>query len=328
MMAKIMYPLTSEEFNERFMVMVNVFYEIVSRFIKAIAGLFGYPKNPGMPVFFDRTQFDPSLRLPLHKTEWPPIQKPETWFELIFGTIPKMEVIPRHTYESKNEGFYNFYVENYRNTFLLPDKVSEFIQIKLNICLDIGILEAAREGLFLIVLIFTQLLLLRIALTWFLAINPYVFPWYFLGAIVDWAEEFFHGMVPVLLGMNVTVSLFLVSLGAIADALNHLVFTMPFLPSEGEKMKFLINEQVKDVLVFHYLPVLWYRYPIPNEIREFWYKKRPDILEYMEKAYKDLDIQFLPDNIINDLDHQELAVKLSSIYDFLITQDTIPIDFS
>jgi hypothetical protein len=37
---------------------------------------------------------------------------------------------------------------------------------------------------------------------------------------------------------------------------------------------------------------------IPNDIREFWYKERPDILDYMQKAYKDLDIQFLPDNII------------------------------
>jgi len=73
---------------------------------------------------------------------------------------------------------------------------------------------------------------------------------------------------------------------------------MPFLPSEGEETKLLINQQMKDVLVFHYLPVLWYRYTIPNEIREFWYKERPDILNYMQKAYKDLDIQFLPDNIV------------------------------
>ena len=41
---------------------------------------------------------------------------------------------------------------------------------------------------------------------------------------------------------------------------------------------------MKDVLVFHYLPILWYRYPIPNDIREFWYNERPDILYYMQKA--------------------------------------------
>ena len=58
---------------------------------------------------------------------------------------------------------------------------------------------------------------------------------------------------------------------------------------------------MKDVLVFHYLPISWYRHPIPNDIREFWYTERPDILDYMQKAYKDLDIQFLPDKIIQQL---------------------------
>jgi hypothetical protein len=70
---------------------------------------------------------------------------------------------------------------------------------------------------------------------------------------------------------------------------------------------------MKDVLVFHYLPILWYRYPIPNDIREFWYKERPDILDYMQKAYKDLDIQFLPDNIIQELNQQKFQRYLQSI---------------
>jgi hypothetical protein len=70
---------------------------------------------------------------------------------------------------------------------------------------------------------------------------------------------------------------------------------------------------MKDVLVFHYLPVLWYRYTIPNDIREFWYKERSDILNYMQKAYKDLDIQFLPENIIQQLNQQKLTAGLTSI---------------
>jgi hypothetical protein len=94
---------------------------------------------------------------------------------------------------------------------------------------------------------------------------------------------------------------------------------MPFLPSEGEETKLLINQQMKDVLVFHYLPILWYRYPIPNDIREFWYKERPDILNYMQKAYKDLDIQFLPDNIIQQLNQQKLT--LFPIRDMILSQN-------
>ena len=88
---------------------------------------------------------------------------------------------------------------------------------------------------------------------------------------------------------------------------------MPFLPSEGEETKLLINQQMKDVLVFHYLPVLWYRYPIPNDLREFWYKERPDILDYMQKAYKDLDIQFLPDQIVQELNQQKFTAALTSM---------------
>jgi hypothetical protein len=86
---------------------------------------------------------------------------------------------------------------------------------------------------------------------------------------------------------------------------------MPFLPSEGEESKLLINQQLKDVVIFHYLPVLWYRYPIPNEIRKFWYEERPDILDYMQKAYQDLNIQFLPDNIVEELNKQKYLTNLT-----------------
>jgi hypothetical protein len=43
---------------------------------------------------------------------------------------------------------------------------------------------------------------------------------------------------------------FLGIIGVIVDSLNHLVFTMPFLPSEAEETKLLINQEMKDVLVF------------------------------------------------------------------------------
>ena len=86
---------------------------------------------------------------------------------------------------------------------------------------------------------------------------------------------------------------------------------MPFLPSEAEETKLLINQQMKDVLVFHYLPILWYRHPIPNDVREFWYYQRPDILEYMQTAYKFLDIQLLPNAIIQELNkNPEFAINI------------------
>jgi uncharacterized protein YggT (Ycf19 family) len=240
---------------------------------------------------------------------------------MIFGPAPKVEAVPKYIYESKEEGFYNFYIENYKNIYFLPDWVSEFLQIRFNLCLDLTLLETIREVLFVGLLIYSQIVILRIALSWYISINPYTFPWCYLAAAVDWTEDVLQGIVPAILGVNITGSVFLGILGVIADSLNHLVFTMPFLPSEGEETKLLINQQLKDVLVFHYLPILWYRYPIPNDIREFWYTERPDILNYLQTAYKDFDIQFLPDKIMHELNRQNLKTELPQIHDSLITQN-------
>ena len=299
--------------DEKFIPVRTAFYEIVNSFFKGIARLFGYPTNKGMPTISDLPS--PSVlydSLPTHSTSWPPPQKPETWFEMIFGATPKVDALPRYIYESTEEGFYNFYIENYKNIYFLPDWLSEFIQVRLNICLDITLLETIREVLFVGLAVYAQIVFLRIAIGWFVYINPYTVPWCYIVSAVDWSEDILQGIVPSVLGVNITGSVFLGILGIFADSLNHLVFTMPFLPSEGEEAKLLINQQVKDVLIFHYLPILWYRYPIPNDIREYWYKERPDILDYLQKAYKDLDIQFLPDNLVSGLHHEKLTALLSN----------------
>ena len=295
--------------DNKFIPVRNAIYDGFATFFQKVAGLFGYPGNPGMPTVFNssgdvyvRSKFLDSL--PIHKTFWPPIQRPENWFEMIFGPTPKVDIVSKYIYENQEEGFYNFYIENYKNIYFLPDWLSELIQVKLNICLDLTLLETMREVLFVGLMVYSQIVVLRIALSWFIYINPYTFPWCYLAAAVDWTEDVLQGIVPAVLGVNLTGSVFLGILGIMADSLNHLVFTMPFLPSEGEETKVLIQEQMKDVLVFHYLPILWYRYPIPNDLREFWYNERPDILNYFQKAYKDVDIQFLPDSLINQLNGQ------------------------
>ena len=313
--------------DEKFIPVRTVFYGIVDGFFKKIAGLFGYPENPGMPTTYDlsnesyaRSRFLDNL--PSHQTSWPPVQRPETWFEMLFGPSPKVDSVPRYLYESKEEGFYNFYIENYKNIYFLPDWLSEFVQVRLNLCLDITFLETIREVLFVGLMVYSQIVILRIALSWFIYINPYTFPWCYLAAAVDWTEDVLQGIVPSILGVNITGSVFLGILGVVADSLNHLVFTMPFLPSEGEETKLLINQQMKDVLVFHYLPISWYRHPIPNDIREFWYNERPDILDYMQKAYKDLNIQFLPNRIIQELNQQKLKVDLPQLHNSFIAKSS------
>jgi hypothetical protein len=294
--------------DEKFVPVQNMWYDFVRKFVETIAKLFGYPNPPGMPYEFDGTdprssQFEWLVSLPRHKTFWPPLQRPTTLFEMVFGATPKPDIIPKYFYESKEEGFYNFYIENYRNIYFLPDWFSEFLQVKLQICLDLSVLETIRETLFLAFFVYAQIVILRITLSWLIYINPYRFPWSYLAGAVDWTEDAFLGLVPSILGVNFTGTIFLGVLGVFADALNHLVFTMPFLPSEAEQTKLLIHQQLKDVLVFHYLPILWYRHPIPNDLREFWYYQRPDILTYLQSMYQELNIQFLPDAILESL-HQ------------------------
>lgn len=308
-------------------------YETVNNIFKAAAGFFGYPKNPGMPTIYEmpskiyaRSEFLDNL--PMHQTSWPPPQRPETWFEMLFGPAPKVDVVPRYVYESKEEGFYNFYIENYKNIYFLPDALSEFIQVRLHICLDISLLETIREVLFVGLVIYSQIVVLRIALSWLIYINPYTFPWCYIAAAVDWTEDVFQGIVPAILGVNITGSIFLGMLGVVADSLNHLIFTMPFLPSEGEETKLLIDQEMKNVLVFHYLPASWYRYPIPNEIREYWYNQRPDILDYMQKSYRNLDVQFLPDSVVQELNYQASIVTqtnsiTSQISTGILSKETI-----
>ena len=64
-----------------------------------------------------------------------------------------------------------------------------------------------------------------------------------------------------------------------------------------------------------------YRHPIPNDLREFWYYQRPDILDYMQTAYKDLDIQFLPDSVIKHLvEKGDFISQVNLNYDSLSTE--------
>ena len=71
----------------------------------------------------------------------------------------------------------------------------------------------------------------------------------------------------------------------------------------------IIDDQVKDVILFRYLPSLWYTHPIPNNLREFWYTERLDIYNFMKKNYTHLDIPFLPDRILKDISQNPQLTK-------------------
>ena len=315
--------------DQKFLSIRTVWYQIVERFFQKTAQLLGYPQNPGMPTvlnlhdeLYNRAEF--LDKLPVHASNWGRQPQPTTWFEMIFGASPKVNSVLQIPFESEKDGFVSFYIQNYKNIYFLPDWFSEFLQVRLNLCSDITLLETIREVLFVGLVIYSQIVILRITLSWFIYINPYTFPWCYVAAAVDWTEDVLQGLVPSVLGVNITGTVFLGILGVMADSLNHLVFTMPYLPSEGIETKVQLNQYQgeTDVIMFRGFPNLWQRYPIPNEIREFWYHQRRDILDYyMQESFRTQGIQVLPDSLIQQLNQENLNANLTRISDALINKN-------
>ena len=291
-------------FNTQIKEVQKIAYQGFKIIFDSIAKFLGYPDVPGMPILpLDqeaRDQFIARELLPKHITSIPPnqYQEPETLTEAIFGTFPYTMPVDKHFYVNQAEGYYNFYVQNYRNTFFLPDIISSYIQMNFNITLDHSNLELGRDIFFYLILMYGLVVSLRTYLFWFILINPYTLPWSVLSELVDWIYDAFAGIIPSVAGLDLVPTFLMLVIGKIADLANHLIFTMPFLPSEGEKVKMIIDDEVEDVIQFHYLPFLWQRYPIPLNIREFWYSDRPDILNYMEKSYDNINFRPEPTNEI------------------------------
>lgn len=298
------------------------FFDKVQEWAIQFATKFGYPENKGMPLVPENVDsngdpywgfrvYDNDL-LSVRNVPFPPPPTAGNLTEVVFGAVPGVSTLDRHFYLNKTDGFYSFYIENYKNLFFLPNWFSEFLQVHLNFCIDITPLEVFREVLFLSIVGFGEIVSIRILLSWIISINPYTLPWNYFIALVDWTEESLIGLVPSILGVNLSGPILLTILGKGADSLNNLVFTMPYIPSEGEPTKAFINGEMRDVLAFKYLPILWYEHPIPNEIRQYWFTERPDILKYMLKAYKNFDIQFLPDEIVSDPNFKKYIFSLSN----------------
>ena len=214
-------------------------------------------------------------------------------------------------YKDSVEGYYNFIVTQ-KNPLFLPNWVSEIIQIFGNQHINTTNLRTLQEWTFGFLNKFRILCEIRAAMWWWLMFNPYQEPFNTLRVLTEWYLTAFTGTFPIILGIDIGPSISISLLGFILDGLNRLVFTMPYLPSEGEKFNItnlstldnpaLVNLigklGVEEVRLFRYLPSLWYKYPIPDNLREYWYDKKPEILQYFLKNYGNLGIDFLPARIL------------------------------
>ena len=310
---------------EQLLTLRESFFTLVAKLIQKIATTYGFPENPGMPLLpVDTYKWNiPTLtdNLPVRKVPFPPQLFPRNYVEVIFGRIPKPTVIPRIFYESKTEGYYSFYIENFKNLFFLPNELSEFLQVRCGFCLDLTFLEICHQTLFCMLVGYCYLISIRIFIAWMLTINPYTVPSIWVVSLIDWIEDATLGLIPTIGGVNLSTVLLSTIVGKFGDAVNHLVFTMPFLPSEGVLGRIMVDGEYKYVLKFRYLPILWYQYPIPNDIRYYWYTERLDILVYMQKAYEKLHIQFLPDEALTDLSSLGPGILWKSIEDLSTLSD-------
>lgn len=217
-------------------------------------------------------------------------------------------------YKDNVEGYYNFIIAR-KDAIFLPNWLSEIVQIYGKQDINTTTPREIQAWTFGIVNKFRILCEMRAGLWWWLMFNPYQQPFNTLRVITEWYLTGFTGVFPVILGIDMGPALALGLLGFSLDWLNRLVFTMPYLPSEGEKFSIanldlldvdnpalaeLIRKIGDDVVVFRYLPYLWYKNPIPDDLREYWYNKKPEILRYFVENYGDLGIDFFSkSNITN-----------------------------
>ena len=226
-------------------------------------------------------------------------------------------------YKDNIEGYYNFFITQ-KNAVFLPNWLSEIIQIFGNQHINFTTLRIIQECSFGFLNKFRILCEIRAGLWWWLMFNPYQQPFNTLRILTEWYLTALTGIFPIIIGIDIGPTVAITALGVLLDLLNRLVFTMPYLPSEAEKFSIANLEQLdnpaladlmtkigEDVIVFRYLPSLWYKYPIPDDLRQYWYNKKPEILEYFLKNYGNLGIDFLPDGILqaeyeNRIDHTNI----------------------
>ena len=244
-------------------------------------------------------------------------------------------------YQDNIEGYYNFFIVQ-KNAIFLPNWLSEIIQIFANQNVDTTLLSTIQEWTFGILNKFRILCEIRAALWWWLMFNPYQQPFNTLRILTEWYLTSLTGIFPIIMGIDIGPTIAITALGVLLDLLNRLVFTMPYLPSEGEKFTIndlaqldnpaladLVSKIGEDVTVFRYLPSLWYKYQIPDDLREYWYIKKPEILQYFLKNYENLGIDFLPNQILQSEyeNHFEYSTILTSLIEH-VAEVSIKIPFS
>ena len=213
------------------------------------------------------------------------------------------------------------------NLTFLPDFISEIIQLYggINVTDDTIILSFIQRWIYDFITLFITLCSVRLTISMWLIINPYTFPWFLLVTATEWFTESLSGLFPAFFGIEITATALLTLLASAGDFIKNLVFTMPYLPSEA------VAETIGSHEIYRFggIPRLWYEFGIPDQLREEWYKQRPDIIENLLKYYGNVGVDFVPSRILEEFYKSQInpANLTSSVIDF-VSSNSISYDLT
>ena len=247
------------------------------------------------------------------------VSKVTTWYEIIFR--PKDPVIhhPLFFYEKDADAFICFLV-NQQATFL-PDWLSKTLQLYGNIYVaeDTLNLCSYQELMYELLLIFMRLCQFRMFMTMWLIFNPYAQPWILITTATDWFLEILSGSIPSLMGIEFTGSIMLNILSQFIQYIRNLVFTMPYLPSEGVKETIGFYEMYR----FNGFPRIWYENGIPDQLREKWYLEQPEVIKHFLTYYSSIGQDILPSRLLEQ--YYNNYIKQAAITTSLLNFDSVSV---
>jgi hypothetical protein len=281
-----------------------------------------------MEGFIQELPFDVPLEKALNEgmaylfTEIPRVTN---WMEIIFTPARQFYNHQVFIISEGKDSFIGFIVSQ-RATFL-PDFISEIIQIYggINVTDDTIILSFIQRWIYDFITLFITLCSVRLTISMWLIINPYTFPWFLLVTATEWFTESLSGLFPAFFGIEITATALLTLLASAGDFIKNLVFTMPYLPSEA------VAETIGSHEIYRFggIPRLWYEFGIPDQLREEWYKQRPDIIENLLKYYGNVGVDFVPSRILEEFYKSQInpANLTSSVIDF-VSSNSISYDLT
>nr|BBC77633.1 hypothetical protein Ycf89 [Nitzschia sp. NIES-3576]BBC77660.1 hypothetical protein Ycf89 [Nitzschia sp. NIES-3576] len=265
---------------------------IIHKIFRIFSYFLGHPFNKGIKITHTFSDFSK----PEHITLWPGIQPALKWTEIFFTPVPKMNLIKKYNQKKFYTSFFTF---DYSNINFLPNLISKTFYTHFKIYNEIDSLRKLRKNLFLWPMTYAHMLDIRATSSWFARFNPFDFPWNYFCILIDPFENYITRFLPVeLFQVSIEMPFLLLVFGFLADQANHLVYTLPYISSEIKPSGIFIRRKLKKVLMFSTIPILWCKFRIPNDIREFWYSKHFNIIQFLILIKKDLNIDILPDRLI------------------------------